>query len=85
VSDLTSDAPSVAPVATTVASNPDDDNPSEHDDPLPPIDLDAMAAELDGVDAALVRLADGTYWTDEVTGEPIPPAVLEADPTARRS
>jgi RNA polymerase-binding transcription factor DksA len=49
------------------------------------IDLDAMTADLDGVDAALVRLADGTYWTDEVTGEPIPPEVLAADPIARRS
>lgn len=50
----------------------------------PEIDLDAMTADLDGVDAALARLADGTYWTDEVTGEPIPAAVLDADPIARR-
>lgn len=49
------------------------------------IDLDAMTADLDGVDAALIRLADGTYWTDEVTGEPIPVALLEADPIARRA
>lgn len=48
------------------------------------IDLDAMTSDLDAVDAALARLADGTYWTDEVTGEAIPPAVLEADPIARR-
>ncbi len=49
------------------------------------IDLDAMTADLDGVDAALARLAEGTYWTDEVTGEPIPPVVLEANPIGRRN
>jgi RNA polymerase-binding transcription factor DksA len=49
------------------------------------IDLDAIAAELDDVEAALARLADGTYWTDEVTGEPIPAERLDADPTARRA
>ena len=31
------------------------------------------------------RLADGTYGTDEVTGEPIADEVLENDPTARRA
>lgn len=45
-------------------------------------ELDAQLAE---VDAALERLASGTYGIDEVTGEPIDPARLEALPTARRN
>ena len=49
------------------------------------IDVIAIEADLDGVQAALARLADGTYWTDEVTGEPIPADVLAADPLARRA
>lgn len=53
----------------------------DHDE----IDLDTIATELAGVDAALDRLAEGTYWTDEVTGEPIPDDVLAADPIARRA
>lgn len=49
------------------------------------VDLDRVAADLDGVEAALARLDDGTYWTDEVTGRPIDDAVLAADPVARRA
>ena len=49
------------------------------------IDVVAIEADLDGVQAALTRLADGTYWTDEVTGEPLPTDVLAADPLARRA
>ncbi len=49
------------------------------------IDLVAIEADLDGVQAALTRLADGTYWTDESTGEAIPAEVLAADPLARRA
>ena len=48
-------------------------------------DLDAIEADLDGVDTALGRLADGTYWTDEVTGEPLGDDLLTADPIARRA
>jgi hypothetical protein len=48
------------------------------------LDLDAIQADLDGVQSALGRLAEGNYWTDEVTGDPIPDDVLAADPTARR-
>jgi hypothetical protein len=33
----------------------------------------------------LDRLSEGTYWTDEVTGQPIPDDVLVNDPTARRA
>ena len=49
-----------------------------------PADLDAIERDLAGVEAALARLDAGTYWTDEVTGEPLPDEVLAADPTARR-
>ncbi len=49
------------------------------------IDLDVIETDLAAVEHALARLADGTYWVDEVTGEPIPDDVLIADPTARRA
>jgi len=49
------------------------------------IDVVGIEADLDGVQAALTRLADGTYWTDEVSGEPIPAEVLATDPLARRA
>lgn len=72
-----------APVAAAEEVVTESIEPSPPSDPG--IDLDAMTADLDGVDAALARLADGTYWIDEVTGEAISPAVLEANPMARRS
>jgi RNA polymerase-binding transcription factor DksA len=50
-----------------------------------PIDLAVIEDDLEGVEAALRRLDDGTYWTDEVTGAPIPDEVLAADPVARRA
>ncbi len=49
------------------------------------IDLDAIERDLDDVHTALGRLDDGSYWTDEVTGEPIPDQVLADLPTARRA
>lgn len=49
------------------------------------VDLDVIEADFAGVEAALGRLAEGTYWTDEVTGEAILDDVLDADPTARRA
>ncbi len=48
-------------------------------------DLDRIEHDLAGVEAALERLDAGTYWTDEVSGEPIPDDVLIADPVARRT
>lgn len=48
-------------------------------------DLDHLGRRLADVEAALERLDAGTYWTDEVTGEPIPDHVLDADPLARRA
>jgi len=50
-----------------------------------PVDLDAVERDLTAVEAALGRLADGTYWTDEVTGETLSDDLLTADPTARRA
>jgi RNA polymerase-binding transcription factor DksA len=61
---------------------------TDHDATLPagaPLDLDDIAADFDAVNAALERLEDGTYFTDEVTGQPIDPAVLAARPTARHA
>jgi RNA polymerase-binding transcription factor DksA len=66
-----------------------DTTPESDHQPTPRVavdlDLDAIQADLDGVQSALGRLAEGSYWTDEVTGEPIPGDVLAADPTARRA
>lgn len=42
-----------------------------------------LETQLDEVLAALGRIDDGTYGIDEVTGEPIDPARLDAIPTAR--
>ena len=53
--------------------------------PVAAVDLDAIERDLSSVELALSRLADGTYWTDEVTGEPIPAHVLIDDPLARRA
>lgn len=50
-----------------------------------PIDLDSIAADLAGVEIALDRLEDGSYWTDEVTGQALPDDLLATDPVARRS
>ena len=51
----------------------------------PEVDFDVIERDLAAVEIALQRLSDGTYWTDEVTGEPIPEHVLAADPTTRRA
>lgn len=64
------------------------DRVSDTPDPeprTPAVDLDTIGRDLDGVEQALRRLDDGTYWTDEITGAPIPDDVLAADPVARRS
>lgn len=47
------------------------------------LDLDAITADLAGVEIALARLEAGTYFTDEVTGEPLPEQILVTNPTAR--
>ncbi len=45
--------------------------------------LESLERELAEIGAALRRIDDGTYGIDEVTGEPIDPERLEADPAAR--
>src|SRR3954467_13729013 len=45
--------------------------------------LEQLESELAEIEAALVRLDDGTYGVDEVTGEPIDPERLAAYPQAR--
>ena len=50
-----------------------------------PLDLDTMERDLADVEFALGRLDNGTYWNDEITGEPIEPGHLAARPTARRN
>ena len=44
---------------------------------------DDLIQQIEEIDAALKRVDDGTYGIDELTGEPIDPARLEAIPTAR--
>ena len=56
-----------------------------HPAPAPTlVDVDAIAADLADVEVALARLEAGTYWTDEVTGEPLPDELLAVSPTARQ-
>lgn len=47
--------------------------------------LESIAADLADAEQALDRLADGTYWTDEVTGEPLSDDVMTEHPTTRRA
>jgi RNA polymerase-binding transcription factor DksA len=56
-----------------------------NDDVPDPLDLARIERDLAGVEVALTRLDDGTYWTDEVTGEPLEEHALTADPVTRRN
>jgi len=47
------------------------------------LDLDAIDRDLRDVEVALVRLDDGSYWTDEVTGRRLDDDALAANPVAR--
>ena len=49
------------------------------------IDLDAIERDLADVEMALSRLDAGTYWVDEVSGQPLSDAVLKANPLTRRN
>jgi RNA polymerase-binding transcription factor DksA len=51
----------------------------------PAVNLDAIEKDLTEVEQAMERLEAGTYFTDELTGEPLDAAVLEAKPTARHT
>ena len=59
--------------------------PPDADTTPEPLELVAIERDLAAVEAALPRLDDGSYWVDETTGDPIPDAVLAADPVARRA
>ncbi|MEI7619621.1 MAG: hypothetical protein WCK14_13470 [Actinomycetota bacterium] len=48
------------------------------------IDLDAIETDLADVETALARLEAGTYWTDEISGQPLPDELLAEHPTTRR-
>ena len=74
--DRTADDPTDTPAITATAGAIDPGRPS--------LDLDRIERDLAGVEAALARLDDGTYWTDEVTGERLADDLLAADPVARR-
>jgi RNA polymerase-binding transcription factor DksA len=66
-------------------STSDVPDPSSSAEPTAPESLDRLADDLAGVERALERLEDGSYWTDEVTGEALPDELLATDPTARRA
>lgn len=57
---------------------------TDEPDSSPP-DLAAIERDLTAVESALAALDDGSYWVDEVTGDPIPDEVLAANPVARRA
>jgi RNA polymerase-binding transcription factor DksA len=48
------------------------------------LDLDAIETDLADVEVALARLEAGTYWSCEITGQPLPDELLAAHPTTRR-
>ena len=47
--------------------------------------VDAIERDLIDVDVAMDRLEKGTYFSDEVTGAPLRPEFLAANPLARRN
>jgi RNA polymerase-binding transcription factor DksA len=49
------------------------------------IDLIGIEKDLADVEIALSRLEAGTYWTCEVTGEPLSDELLASRPTTRRA
>lgn len=63
---------------------PDDRSPrtSEHPGTA---DVDAIERDLADVERALDRLQSGTYWTDEVTGQPLEADHLATNPLTRRN
>ena len=47
--------------------------------------IDAIERDLADVEAALNRLDNGSYWNDEVTGQPLSDDLLARRPLARRN
>lgn len=50
-----------------------------------PLDLAEIDTNLDAVEIALVRLENGTYFSDEITGKPLDEQLLNDNPIARRA
>jgi RNA polymerase-binding transcription factor DksA len=47
--------------------------------------IEAIERDLNDVDTAMDRLEKGSYFSDEVTGAPLQPEFLAANPLARRN
>ena len=47
--------------------------------------MDTIERDLADVEVALARLDAGTYWTDEITGQPLSSELLAHRPLARRN
>ena len=47
--------------------------------------IEAIERDLNDVDVAMDRLEKGTYFSDEVTGAVLQPALIAANPLARRN
>lgn len=62
-----------------------DTSPSSGSDSANSLDLDQIDVELDAVEIALVRLENGTYFTDEITGKPLDEQLLTNNPIVRRA
>lgn len=60
-----------------------DDSASSHERTT--ASIDSIERDLADVEAALSRLDNGTYWTDEITGQPLPDDLLAKRPLARRN
>jgi len=85
--DEVSDAPETPTPATTEGGAAGPTGPSNASDAettpvttTEPVDLDAIEQDLTAVEVALNRLADGTYWIDEITEH-----VIARNPIARRA
>lgn len=64
-------------------ASPDSSKGSATDSPT--ASIDAIERDLADVESALARLDAGTYWTDEITGQPLSPELLARRPLARRN
>lgn len=71
--------PAPAAVPDPVSAAPD---PTAAPDARPDLDLDAVTADLAGVEAALERLDQGSYGRCGACASAIDDDVLAADPTA---
>ena len=47
--------------------------------------IEAIERDLNDVEVAMDRLEKGTYFSDEVTGAALQPALIAANPLARRN